>query len=97
MVRGEPPPAQHRLEMDTGDAYKFLGVRINNKLDWTDNTEALYRKSQSRPFFLRRLRSFDASGRLLKMFYQCVVASTLFFAEACWGGGIKAGEISTSW
>ena len=68
------------------------GVCINNKLDWTDNTESLYRKSQSRLFFLRRLRSFDACGRLLKMFHQSVVASTLSFAGACWGGGIKAGE-----
>ena len=72
--------------------HKFLGVCINNKLDWKDNTEALYRKSQSRLLLLRRLRFFDVCGRLLKIFYQSVVASTLFFSGACWGGGIKAGE-----
>ena len=80
------------VEIETVDSYKFLGVHINNKLDWSDNTEALYRKSQSRLFFLRRLRSFDVCGRLLRTFYLSVVASTLFFAGACWGGGIKAGE-----
>ena len=80
------------VEIEMVDSYKFLGVYINNKLDWSDNTEALYRKSQSRLFFLRRLRSFDVCGRLLRTFYLSVVASTLFFAGACWGGGIKAGE-----
>ena len=38
------------------DNYEFLGVHINNKLDWTD-TEALYSKGQSKLFFLRQLRS----------------------------------------
>ena len=65
---------------------------INNKLNGPDNTEALYRKGQSRLFFLRRLRSFDVCGRLLKMFHLSVVASTLFFAGACWRGGFTAGE-----
>ena len=76
------------------DSYKYLGVQINNKLDWSTNTDTIYRKGQSRLFFLRRLRSFSVCSRLLKTFYQSVVASALFFAVACWGGGIKAGEAS---
>ena len=79
------------VEVETVDAYKFLSVRMNNKLDWKDNTEALYRTCQSRLFFFRRHRSFDMCGRLLKIFYQSVAASTLCFPGACWGGGIKAG------
>ena len=47
-IRGE--------EVEAVDNYKFLGVHINNKLDWTDNTEALYRKGQSKLFDLSRLR-----------------------------------------
>lgn len=31
-------------------SYKYLGVQINNKLDWTHNNEALFRKGQSRLF-----------------------------------------------
>ncbi|XP_051257592.1 uncharacterized protein LOC127364239 [Dicentrarchus labrax] len=73
------------------DTYKFLGVTLNNKLDWTDHTEALYRKGQIRLFFLRRLRSFNVCTQLLQMFYQSVVASVLFFAVVCWGGGICTG------
>ena len=86
------PIAIQGVEVKTVDSYKFLGVGISNKLDWTDNTEVLYQKSQSRLFFLRRLRLFDVCCRLLRTFYLSVVASTLFFAGACWGGGIKALE-----
>ncbi len=31
-------------------------------------------------------------NRLLKIFYQSTVASSLFFAVVCWGGGIRAAE-----
>ena len=48
--------------IETVNGYKFLGVRIDNKLDWSDNTEALYRKSQSRLFFLGRFRFVDVCG-----------------------------------
>ncbi|XP_071398745.1 general transcription factor II-I repeat domain-containing protein 2A-like, partial [Centroberyx affinis] len=77
-------------EVKRVDSYKHLGVQINKKLDWTHNTEALFRKGQSRLFYLRRLRSFSVCNRLLQIFYQSVVASALFFAVVCWGGGIKA-------
>lgn len=51
--------------------------------------EDLYRKRQSRLFFLRRL---NVCTRLLQVFYQSVVASVIFFAVVCWGGGIGTCE-----
>ena len=68
--------------------YKYLGVHLDDKLDWSANTDALYKKGQSRLFFLRRLRSFDVCGEMLVMFYQSVMASILFYAAVCWGGNI---------
>lgn len=90
--RSPAPVSIQGEEVERVDSYKYLGVQINNKLDWSHNTEALFRKGQSRLFFLRRLRSFNVCSRLLKAFYQSVVASTLFFAVVCWWGGIKTGE-----
>ena len=53
----------------------------------------LDRKGQSRLLFLRRLRSFNVCTRQLRLFYQCVVASVIFFAAVCTvernGGAIK--------
>ncbi len=76
------------------DSYKYLGVQINNKLDWSHNTDVLFRKGQTRLFFLRRHRSFSVCNRLLKIFHQSTVASALFLAVVCWGGGIRAVEVS---
>ena len=69
------------------ESYKFLGVHLNNKLDWTDNTHALYKKGQSRLHLLRRLRSFGVCRALLRTFYDSVVASAIFYAVVCWRGG----------
>ena len=32
------------LDIEIVGDYKYLGVHLNNKLDWTTNTDALYRK-----------------------------------------------------
>ncbi|KAI3370776.1 hypothetical protein L3Q82_007312 [Scortum barcoo] len=34
--------------------YKYLGVVIDNRLDWKSNTEAVYKKGMSRLYFLRK-------------------------------------------
>ncbi|TWW53956.1 hypothetical protein D4764_0170350 [Takifugu flavidus] len=68
----------------------FLGVQLDNKLKWSTNTDAVYKKAMSRPCFLRRLRSFSVCSRMLHMFYQSVMTSTIFYAVVCWGAGIKA-------
>ena len=69
--------------------YKYLGVQLDEKLDWTANTDALCRKAQCRMYFLRRLASFNVCKDMLRMFYRSVVESALFFVVACWGSSIK--------
>ena len=75
------------LDIEVVESYKFLGVHLNNKLDWTDNTHALYKKGQSRLHLLRRLRSFGVCRALLRTFYDSVMASAIFYAVVCWRGG----------
>ncbi|KAK7912722.1 hypothetical protein WMY93_012933 [Mugilogobius chulae] len=41
--------------------YKYLGVILDDRLDWTPNTDALYKKGQSCLFFLRREKSLRDS------------------------------------
>ncbi|KAI5109559.1 hypothetical protein C0J45_0956 [Silurus meridionalis] len=84
---------------------KYLGVHLNNKLDWTYNTEAIYKKGQSGLFLLRRLRSFEMQGELLKTFFYSVVASAIFYGVVCWGSSIstardwtnRSGSSAQSW
>ena len=70
-------------EVEVVEDYKYLGVTINNRLDWKSNTEAVYKKGMSRLYFLRKLRSFNVCSKMLEIFYQSVVPvffSLLLFA-----------------
>ena len=71
------------------DMHKYLGIHLDNKLDWSANTEALYQKGQRRLCFLRRRQPFNVCSKLLWMIYQSVVAGVLFYAVVCWGGSTK--------
>ena len=86
------PISINGVTVDVVSDYKFLGVHLDNKLDWTKNTEAVYKKGQSRLYFLRRPRSFNVCNIMLRMFYQSVVASAIFFGVVCWGSRLRAAD-----
>ncbi|XP_059802691.1 40S ribosomal protein S24 isoform X1 [Hypanus sabinus] len=79
------PVSIQGVSVDMVEDYKYLEIRIDNKLDWSKNTEAVYKKGQSRLYFLRRLRSFNICWTMLRMFYESEVASAIMFAVVCWG------------
>ena len=89
-------------EMEVMETYKYLGLWLDNKLGWTSNTKQLYKKAQSRMYFLKKLRSFNICRKLLRMFYQSVVASFLSYTSPgwrSWSGGPtlwQRGEPSTN-
>jgi len=62
-----------------------MGVVLDNKLEWSANIETVYRRGQSRLFFLRRLRYFNVCSDMICMFYHTVIESPLFYAVVCWG------------
>lgn len=51
------------------ESYKYLGVHLDNTLDWTRNTEALYKEGQSR-------LNFQGSSGLQLYATGCYVCST---------------------
>src|SRR4029434_8320825 len=83
------PVSIKEVSVEVLNTYKYLGVHLDNKLDWSANIDAIYKKDQSRLYFLRRSRSFNVCNKLLRMIYQSVVASILLYAVVCWGGSIK--------
>ncbi|KAK7158641.1 hypothetical protein R3I94_005089 [Phoxinus phoxinus] len=86
---GTAPVNIQGVDIEMVETYKYLGVHLNKKLDWSTNTEVLYKKGQSRLYLLRRLSSFGVCRSLLKTFYDSVVASAIFYAIACWGAGSR--------
>ncbi|XP_077985261.1 guanylate cyclase soluble subunit beta-2-like [Glandiceps talaboti] len=62
------------------------GVSPTSDLKWEINTDHIVKKAQKRLFFLRRLRSFRVSQRLLIKFYRAVIESVLTLSIIVWWG-----------
>ena len=80
------PVQMKGVDIEMVDTYKYLGVIIDSKLSWSSHIDKVFKKSQSRLFFLRKLKSFQVCNRMLNMFYDAIICSVLSFALVCWGG-----------
>jgi hypothetical protein len=50
----------------------YLGVNVDNKLDWKENAHRANTNDLSRLCFIRKLRSFKVCDKMLCMFYSSV-------------------------
>ena len=80
-------------EVEVVEEYKYLGVQLDNRLDWKCNSESIYKKGQSRLYFFRKLRSFSVCTKMFHIFYKSVVESAISFAAICWGSSIRARDL----
>ncbi|XP_036422632.1 uncharacterized protein LOC118805727 [Colossoma macropomum] len=88
------PVTTDGVDVEGVGTYRYLGVHLDNKLDWSCNTLTVYKRGQSRLYFLRRLRTFGVCTKLLWTFYQSVTASALFYAVVCWGSSINKSALN---
>ena len=79
MVKGEA--------VEQVDKYRYLGLVIDNKLAWHENTDEIIKKVHSRLFRLRKLRSFRMREDIFQVFFLSTISSVLTFGCVCWGGG----------
>ncbi len=70
------------------ETYKYLGVFLDKKLRWRENTDAILKKAHTRLYCLRKLRSFNVSPQLLQTFYSSIISSVLTYGLTCWGGNM---------
>ncbi len=73
-------------------SFKFLGVHITEDLTWSAHTDAVLKKAHQCLFFLRQLRKFGTSPRILRSFYTCTVESILTGCITAWFGNSTAGN-----
>ena len=73
-------------QIEQVDHYKYLGVIIDNKLNWEPQSTAVYKKINKRMFFLRKLRSFNVDNTLLCLLYNSIIQSVISFCVIAWGG-----------
>jgi hypothetical protein len=57
------------------ESFKFLGVHINNKLEWSKHTKTIVKRARQSLFPLRKLKSFGMGPQILKWFDNCTIES----------------------
>ncbi len=90
--REHTPITIDKTPVERVSSFKFLGVHITEDLTWSAHTDAVLKKAQQRLFFLRRLRKFGTSPRILRSFYTCTVESILTGCITAWFGNSTAGN-----
>ena len=68
--------------------YKYLGVTVNERLDWCVHAENVLSKVNQRMYFVRKLNSFGIDKVLVSLFYQAAVQSLFSFCVIAWGGNL---------
>ena len=58
-------------------SFKFLGVHITDKLNWSTHTDSIVKKVQQHLFNLRRLKKSVLSPKALTNFYRYTIESIL--------------------
>ena len=74
--------------------YKYLGVTVNEKLDWSVHANNVLSKVNQRMYFVRKLNSFGLNDILISLFYRAAVQSLMSFCIIVWGGNLASREIS---
>ncbi len=90
--REHTPITIDKTPVERVSSFKFLGVHITEDLTWSAHTDAVLKKAHQRLFFLRRLRKFGTSPRILRSFYTCTVESILTGCITAWFGNGTAGN-----
>ena len=72
--------------------YKYLGVTVNERLDWSVHAENVMSKVNQRMYFVRKLNSFGIDSVLVSLFYRAAVQSLFSFCIIVWGGNLARKE-----
>ena len=56
------------------ESFKFLGVHITNKLEWSKHTKTVVKRARQSLFPLRKLKRIGMGPQILKRFYSCITA-----------------------
>ena len=64
-------------EVERVKTYKYLGIVLDNVLEWKENTDIVLKRDHSRVYCLRKLASFGVRSQLLQMVFTSMVSSIL--------------------
>ena len=73
-------------EVERVQNYKYLGVNINNKLDWHPHVSTVISKINQRYHLVRKLNFFRIDKTLISFIYKSFINSIISFCICVWGG-----------
>ena len=80
-------------EVQRTTKYKYLGLVIDDCLNWNFHFEHLCKKLNSRLFCLRKMSKFKVDARVIKLFYNAVITSVWSYCLCAWGGNAMSKDI----
>ena len=93
-ARDYSPLSIYGAPVERVSSFKYLGVHISEDLTWTTHIDSVVKKARQRLYFLRRLRKFKMSQKILKNFYSCTIESILTGNITSWFGNTTAHDRS---
>ena len=80
------------MKVERVNEFKYLGVIVDDKLNFKSNTAFVHRKCQSRIFCLQKLRNVGLCQNILQDFYRSCIQSVLAVSFICWFGSLSVHE-----
>ena len=68
------------------ESYKYLGVYIDDRLNFAENVHNLYKKCLQRVRHLRELVNIRVDREILSLFYRSIIESVMSYSIASWFG-----------
>ena len=68
------------------NTYTYLGVVIDDNLNWGEHVEYVEERLKQRLYCLRKLNSFNIDPDILAIFYNSIICSVWTYCITCWGG-----------
>uniref|UniRef100_A0AAZ3S0Y5 Reverse transcriptase domain-containing protein n=1 Tax=Oncorhynchus tshawytscha TaxID=74940 RepID=A0AAZ3S0Y5_ONCTS len=89
----EHAPILHdRSVVEQVESFKFLGIHINNKLEWSKHTKTVVKRTRQSLFPLRKLKRFGMGPEILKRFSSCNIESIQTGCITAWYGNCSASD-----
>jgi hypothetical protein len=66
--------------------YKYLGLTVDHNFKFSSNVNKLYKKVNSRMYFVRMMHKLCFDERIINLFYTAIIQSVVSFSIVCWFG-----------
>ena len=86
------PVVIKNVSISCTDLYKYLGIMIDEKLNWHEQCAYVISRNNQRLYFIRKLSEFNIDKTIISLFYQSTMESIICFCLVAWGGNITISD-----